>query len=250
MRRRYGRWGTAIGTLSLLAVTVAGCGDPASGPSGDSTAAAGGRPAPAGAAESAGAPGTAGASAAPRPLTGAQTARAMLSTADLPAGWAVAEEDLSPAVEEDDHGIRDLKGDAACNRVVAESFQHVRASAVVSRTMENAMLRRSLMFEVKIFPDVTGARQAVEEVGQLRQKCATATAGPYAVSYGVLGAPRQGDESVGVRLRVGGNRFDEIVIRVGTGLTIVTFAGTVGDDGRLVESVTAQAAEKLRQAAG
>ncbi|WP_030673342.1 hypothetical protein [Streptomyces rimosus] len=173
----------------------------------------------------------------------------MLSTIDLPAGWSVDEEDLSPAVEKDDHGIHDLKGDAACDRVVADSFRAVRPSAAVDRTMENPMARRSLMFEVKTYPNVRGAAQQLEQVRQLRQKCATATAGPYAVSYGVLSVPRRGDESVGVRLRVGGNRFDEVVIRVGTSITVVTFPGVVGDDGGLVESLTAQATEKLRQAA-
>ncbi|WP_206504377.1 hypothetical protein [Streptomyces chrestomyceticus] len=229
---------TVIGALPLLVVAVAGCGGAAPGPSGGSTAAAGGHPA------------AAGTPAAPRPLTGAQTARAMLSTIDLPVGWSVAKEDLSPAVEEDDHGVQDLKGDAACDRVVADSFRAVRPSAVVSRTMENGMARSHLMFEVRTYPDERGAGQQLEQVRQLRRACATATAGPYTVSYGVLSAPRRGDESVGVRMRVGGNRFDEIVIRVGTSVTVVTFPGVTGDDGGLVESVTAQATEKLRQAAG
>ncbi|KWT58879.1 hypothetical protein ADL21_27195 [Streptomyces albus subsp. albus] len=239
MRGRYGRTVTAIGALPLLALAVAGCGGPAPGPAGERTATAGARPATAGT----------GASTEPRPLTGAQTARAMLSTIDLPVGWSVGKEDLSPAVEKDDHGIQDVKGDAACNRVVADSFRAVRPSAVVSRTMENPMARRSLMFEVRTFPDVTGARQAVEQARQLRRVCATATAGPYTVRYGALEGPRRGDESAGVRMRVGGNRFDEFVIRVGTSITVVTFPGVTGDDPGLVESLTAQATEKLRQAA-
>lgn len=246
MRRRYGRMVMAIGALPLLAVAVAGCGGPAPGPTGERTATAGARPATAGGRP---APAGTGASTEPRPLTGAQTARAMLSTIDLPVGWSVAKEDLSPAVEKDDHGIQDVKGDAACNRVVAESFRSVRPSAVVGRTMENPMARRSLMFEVKTFPSVTGARQAVEEARQLRRACATATAGPYTVHYGALEGPRRGDESVGVRMRVGGNRFDEFVIRVGTSITVVTFPGASSDDPGLVESLTAQATEKLRQAA-
>ncbi|MEU6962976.1 hypothetical protein [Streptomyces chrestomyceticus] len=174
----------------------------------------------------------------------------MFSTIDLPVGRSVAKEDLSPAVEEDDHGVQDLKGDAACDRVVADSFRAVRPSAVVSRTMENGMARSSLMFEVRTYPEARSAGQQLEHVRQSRRACATATAGPYAVSYGVLSAPRRGDESVGVRLRVGGNRFDEIVIRVGAGVTVVTFPGVTGDDGGLVDPATAQAAEKLRQAIG
>lgn len=88
----------------------------------------------------------------------------MLSTIDLPVGRSVVKEDLSHAVEEDDHGVQDLKGDAACDRVVADSFRAVRPSAVVGRTMENGMARSSLMFEVRTYPEARSAGQQLEHV--------------------------------------------------------------------------------------
>ncbi|UQW99174.1 hypothetical protein [Streptomyces sp. RerS4] len=102
---------------------------------------------------------------------------------------------------------------------------------------------------VDAYPSVEGAHQRVETTRQLRQKCPVAKVDEYTVSYGVLSTPERGDESYGVRMRADDQRFDEIVIRVGASTVSVTFAGTTGDDAQLVEAVTAQATEKLRQAA-
>ncbi|GGS39879.1 hypothetical protein [Streptomyces nojiriensis] len=228
----------AVGWVPLAAVFVLGCGaDPA------------GNDAPRGNASSHDAGAKASSSPLPSPLTGAQTVAAVLAPVDLRGDWKTTSEDLSPHVEERDHGIIGVDGDAACDEVVAGSFRDAKPTAVASRTMRDSNRQTVVGVSVDAYPSVEGARQKLETVRQLRQKCSGAAVESYTIEYGVLSTPPRGDESYGVRMRANGQRFDEIVIRVGASTVSVTFAESAGDDTELVDATTAQAAEKLRQAA-
>ncbi|WP_411105127.1 hypothetical protein [Streptomyces sp. cmx-4-9] len=174
---------------------------------------------------------------------------AVLAPGDLRGAWKTTSEDLSPDVKERDHGVYGVDGDAACDEVVAGSFRSAKATAVATRTMRESNQQTVVGVSVDAFASVEGATQKVELMRQMRQKCSGAAVGTYTVEYGVLSTPPRGDESYGVQIRANGQRFDEIVMRVGATTVTVTFAESAGDDTEFVDATTAQAVEKLRKAA-
>ncbi|MFI9029924.1 hypothetical protein [Streptomyces sp. NPDC053560] len=239
--RRWSRAVIAVGAVSVLALSASGCG----GPAGRASAEAGIE--------------SARATAAPaglRPLTQKDVGAALLSPGDLPQGWSTTEEDLTWS--EEPAGIKDdlRADDPNCERAVAQSHHNARTTGGGSRKLDNSATGSAFMTGLSIYGSERGARQDLETARQLRRYC-TAEAGvkdhtedgTYDTSYGVLSAPERGDETVGVRMKINGTRIDEYLIRIGPNVVNVTLFNDTGDDRQLVEDLTAQAVEKVRQAA-